>query len=746
MNQLSYNVLADQSFNITTCVARLELMASGDAKERHRLIRGSEYKMIPEQRKELIRLLEQGEELSPEWAHILFPPEKREYELVYHGKEREEEILGNTLAVPMQPVRTFGKNDGDWHNKLIFGDNLQVMKSLLDLKKEGKLKNADGTPGVRLIYIDPPFATKQEFRGNQDEKAYQDKIVGAQFVEFMRRRFVLIKELLAENGSVFVHLDQKKAHYAKVVLDEVFGEQNFRNEIILPGRASKNLQQQFQAITRLNIRHDTLLWYSRSSSMRVSPLWIKKHKAGNPEGHWHHFWSTADRRTMRYELLGHTPETGQWTWKQERAEVAVENYKRFQEESGGRTLAEYWRDTGCCLDFVRPDPDDAKPMYWRAPATDRIADTVWAGVPVYDNQTKYPTEKNEALLAHVIDLASEPGDLVLDAFVGSGTTNAVAEKLRRRWIGIDCGKLAIYTIQKRMLNLRQKIGNKGQALKLQPFTLYNAGLYDFSKLKELPWESWRFFALQLFQCRDEPHKIGGIKLDGYLKGASVLVFNHQMQPGVRIDEETIRSLHEALGTKVGNRMFIIAPTLTFDFQQDYIDLDEVRYFALRIPYSIIQELHQREFTALKQPSDELAVNDTVDAVGFDFIRTPELKYECGSCKMESKLLSEAFIRIKIFKSDAVVREPMRKKGNLETLSMMMLDYDYDGNIFDLDAVFYANEIEKAGWEVRFPLESIERQMMVVFVDIYGNEARELIPAERFGALEVMVANGRQGEV
>src|SRR2546423_11709552 len=95
---------------------------------------GCPHAMISDaQRQELIRLLEQGEELSPEWARILFPPEKREYELVYHGKEREEDILANTLAVPLQPVRTFGGNgtngNGDWRNMLIFGDNLQVMKS-----------------------------------------------------------------------------------------------------------------------------------------------------------------------------------------------------------------------------------------------------------------------------------------------------------------------------------------------------------------------------------------------------------------------------------------------------------------------------------------------------------------------------------------------------------------------------------------------------------------------------------------
>jgi site-specific DNA-methyltransferase (adenine-specific)/adenine-specific DNA-methyltransferase len=352
-----------------------------------------------------------------------------------------------------------------------------------------------------------------------------------------------------------------------------------------------------------------------------------------------------------------------------------------------------------------------------------------------DERTGYPTQKPESLLARIVQASSAPGDIVLDVFVGAGTTAAVAEKLGRRWVAVDCGKLAVYTTQKRMLGLHALIGNDGPKLSPKPFTLYNAGLYDFSKLRELSWESWRFFALQLFQCRDEPHKIGGMQLDGYLKGGSVLVFNHQKQPGVRIDEETVRSLHEALGSKVGRRLYIVAPALVFDFQQDYVDCGSVRYYALRIPYSIIHELHQREFTALKQPSDEMAVNDTVEAVGFDFIRPPELEYEIGVNQRKGELLKEAFIRIKTFRSEAVVREPLRKRGNLETLSMVMLDYDFDTDtdVFDMDDVFYADAIEKDGWEVRFPTEALGASMMAVFVDIYGNEARELIPAERFDA-------------
>ena len=213
----------------------------------------------------------------------------------------------------------------------------------------------------------------------------------------------------------------------------------------------------------------------------------------------------------------------------------------------------------------------------------------------------------------------------------------------------------------------------------------------------------------------------------------MLVFNHQKQPGVRIDGETIQSMHEALGSKVGNRIFVIAPALVFDFQQDYITLDGVRYYALRIPYSIIHELHQREFAALKQPADEMAVNDTVDAVGFDFIRTPELKFECGVGTKGGKSFEEGFIRIKTFKSEAIVREPMRKKGNLETLSMVMLDYDFNetSQVFDLDAVFYADTLEKDKWELRFPLKTLGKKLMAVFIDIYGNEARVLIEAEQF---------------
>lgn len=660
--------------------------------------------MNDEQRQEIIRRLQKDEELSPEWARILFPPEKREYELVYHGKEREEDIIANTLAVPLQKVRTFGKNGDDWHNQLIFGDNLQVMKSLLQLKKLGALCNADGTSGIRFIYIDPPFATKREFGGAQDQRAYQDKIAGAKFIEFIRKRLILLKQLLSDDGNIIVHLDNRKIHYIKIVMDEIFGEHNFINEIVWnKGREGGSSRSHSQG-SAIPTEYQNILVYAVNRAKRKWKLALGPYRESTvsriekDEKGWFYTRGRMGRQPAAWEL---------------EAGVSLKTYVSYEIN---KTKEQVIREiTGSKAQFVA------------------LGD-VWTNeiIPL-STSTEYPTEKPEKLLTTLIESGTQDGDIVLDAFAGSGTTCAAAEKLGRRWIAIDCGKLSIYTIQKRMLNLRKEIGNKGTPLVPKAFTLYNAGLYDFSQLKRMSWDAWRFFSLQLFQCRDEVHKISGIQLDGYLKGSSVLVFNHQKQSGVRIDEDTVQSMHEALGSKVGGRMFIIAPALVFDFQQDYLTLDGVRYYALRIPYSIIHELHQREFAALKQPTDEMAVNDTVDAVGFDFIRSPELEYVVGVDKRKGELVREAVIRIKTFKSEAVVREPM-KKANRETLSMVMLDYDFDpeSDVFDLDAVFYAEAIQTGGWEVRFPLESIGKQVMVVFVDIYGNEAREVIPAVKFG--------------
>jgi site-specific DNA-methyltransferase (adenine-specific)/adenine-specific DNA-methyltransferase len=298
----------------------------------------------------------------------------------------------------------------------------------------------------------------------------------------------------------------------------------------------------------------------------------------------------------------------------------------------------------------------------------------------------------------------------------------------RRWIGIDRGKLAIYTIQKRLLTLKKEIGNKGKPLTPRPFTLYNAGLYDFATLRQLPRDDWRFFALGLFECKDERHRIGGMKLDGKRHGGSVLVFNHHENPDAKIDEETIRSIHERIGDKIGRSFYIIAPRNTFAFQQDYITLDGVRYYALRIPYSFINELHRREFSALQQPRDETAVNDLIDAEGFDFIQPPTVDYQAGVAQRPGQFIEEAYIKLEGFESRARVRGGVESHG-MEAFSMLLLDLDYNGQVFQMHTHFYAKDLEANDWTAWFSVESIGKQMLVVFMDIYGNESNHVITRE-----------------
>lgn len=627
------------------------------------------------QRQHILELLQRGEDLPLDYRHLLFPPERQEYELVYAGKEPEEDILAETMAVPLQPIRTFGGNGDSWHNMLLFGDNLQAMKTLLKMKEQGQLVNADGSRGARVIYIDPPFATRQEFAGSQEEKAYQDKVVGARFLEFLRQRLVFLRELLADNGSIYIHLDWKKVHYIKVLADEIFGEHKFQREIIWRiGWISG-----YKSVAKNWIRnHETILFYTRDPQNFI----------------------------FNKSYIPYPPDYERWGGREKGQGYPIEDMWGVFEREGVTSLQV---------------------------------------VSFSGENTGYPTQKPEGVAKRIIEASSNRSDIVLDAFAGSGTTLVAAEKLGRRWIGIDCGKLAIYTIQKRMLNLRSEIGNKGQPLKPKPFTLYNAGLYDFARVKELPWDGWRSYALGLFQCQDKPHKVAGIQLDGYRGGDDVLVFNHTLGGGVVLDYGFVDDLHAQIGSRIGSRFFIIAPAASVTFLEDYIKKGRTRYYILRIPYSIINELHNRDFEAIKQPVDETQVNETVEAVGFDFIRQPKVECEYSVRQRAGEMFKDAVVKIKTFKSQSMAKGASQK-GNRETLSIVLVDYDYPYDPkrsgkespppFEVDAVFYANDIQTANWEVRLPLDSLGEYVMLIYVDIYGNEYTEIKTPADF-------SNGRQ---
>jgi adenine specific DNA methylase Mod len=365
-------------------------------------------------------------------------------------------------------VPDFRPGAGEWVNRLAYGDNLLVMQALLAGDPSTNLPSMRGQ--IDLIYIDPPFDSKADYRTKitlpgasldakptvLEQAAYSDtwKNGTVSYLEMIYPRLALMRELLSEQGSIFVHIDYHVGHYVRTILDDVFGRENFRNEMVAKRRITKNLQNQFETIQSLNCAHDTILWYSKSSNSRFSPVMVSLNSE-KPEGYWHHFWSNADRPTMRYELLGVTPKNGQWKNSKERAEIAVSNYKDYISNFASMSLAEYWKKTGKNLEFIRLSAK-GKVENWFPPSEERIADTLWLDIHSYENEKAYATQKHEELLERVISLGSVKNSIVADFFMGSGTTGAVAEKLGRRWILSDIGKPAILIARKRLIDQKCK--------------------------------------------------------------------------------------------------------------------------------------------------------------------------------------------------------------------------------------------------------------------------------------------------
>jgi DNA modification methylase len=357
-------------------------------------------------------------------------------------------------------------------NRLIWGDNLLAMQALLASGYEGK---------IDLIYIDPPFDSKADYSlrihiGNEEvtkepsvieRLAYRDTWEAGidSYLDMLYPRLQLMRRLLADSGAIFVHLDSGLSHYVRAILDETFGRLNFRSEIVVKRRITKNLQEQFENVQALPLAHDVVFWYSKSQNTRFPAprVLIENTK---PEGYWHHFWSNADRPTMRYDLLGVTPRTGQWKWQKVRALQAVKNYEHYLSKSGGTSLAEYWQSTGKSLEFIRKS-ERGKIESWYPPSTDRIANTLWLDIHAYENQKDYPTQKHGELLQRILETSKDPKGVVADFFCGSGTTLAIAERAGRPWIGSDFGKVSVQVTRNRLVQQDAK-----------PFLIENIGNYQ----------------------------------------------------------------------------------------------------------------------------------------------------------------------------------------------------------------------------------------------------------------------------
>ncbi len=366
-------------------------------------------------------------------------------ELVWPDKRKEVE----QVELPFQTIETINLPRGsrqegifdkksNWKNRLIWGDNLLVMGSLL---KEFAGK-------INLIYIDPPFATGDDFSftvniGDEAEvtkepsalemKAYRDTWgKGMQsYLQMMYDRLVLMKELLADDGSIYVHLDWHVGQYVKMIMDEIFGKENFINEVVWTYTGGTDRGKGFQR------KHDNILFYVKTDKFKFNPLYTE-------------FSETTIQRFNKVDEEG----------------------RRYKENklADGRTTRTYMKEEGKLM-----------PDYWHHNIV----------VKSHSESAGYLTQKPEAILENIITASSDKDDLVADFFCGSGTTGVVAEKLGRRWIMSDLGRFAIHTTRKRLLDMSAK-----------PFVVQNLGKYERHRWAEIngKYKDYTKFILELYHA------------------------------------------------------------------------------------------------------------------------------------------------------------------------------------------------------------------------------------------------------
>lgn len=365
------------------------------------------------------------------------------YEFTWVGKKAAMAEAARPITKTLRPVKEDSRDWDTTQNLYIEGDNLEVLK-ILQESYLGK---------VKMIYIDPPYNTGHDFiyrdkrqRSQQEENEqlgmYDED--GNQMFEntesngrfhsdwctMFFTRLQVAKSLLADDGAIFISIDDGELENVKKICDEIFGASNFRNTI-LTRRRIKSLNSQFaeNGLYSMNVGFEYIIVYAKSPAFLMKALQMKKANAST-KGRWDVFWSNADRPTMRYDLLGFTPETGQWRNSKEKADIAVANYQKYENEfSDKMSLEEYFQMTGI-KDFIRRIPNgtgkNGGVQHWVAPSDTSLRTSNWTDIEVSqigkEIDIPFDNPKSKQLLMELIKLLGDSNSIILDFFSGSATT------------------------------------------------------------------------------------------------------------------------------------------------------------------------------------------------------------------------------------------------------------------------------------------------------------------------------------
>ena len=512
-------------------------------------------KLTELEQQEIIRFMEAGKPLPDKFRFLLFE-DKREVELVWNGKTGEvcnvvlpfqiiEQVdePRSEKELKLQPGlfdATSGRQLKGWTNKLIWGDNKLILSSL----KNGPLREEiEKQGGLKLIYIDPPFDVGADFSmdieiGNDtftkrpnvlEELAYRDTWgKGADsFIAMIYERLMLMRDLLAEDGSIYVHCDWRVNSYLRLALDEVFGKGNFLNHVMWKRQTSSG----YKGKNAMGKNHDDIIIFSKSERF----IYNTEYVAYTPE--------YIDQRFCHVEKNGRRFKDaflGSKTTKETIERLKNED-KIYYTNTGGMRLKIY-------LDEVSGIP----------------LDDIWTDInfinSMSDERQNYPTQKPEALLERIIKSSSNEGDLIADFFCGSGTAAAVAEKLGRKWIATDLGKFGIHTTRKRLIGVQRQL--KAENKPYRAFEILNLGRYErqhyigvnpnlreVEKQKQLEEKEAAFLDLILRAYRAEP-TTGFVTFHGKKAGRLVTVGPVNMPITRLFVEEVILECRKKHITKV----------------------------------------------------------------------------------------------------------------------------------------------------------------------------------------------------
>lgn len=596
-------------------------------------------KIVSEGRKEVERILERldsGNKITLQTNEYVLPVRKEENLF----KSKYQEIDGQ-----------------NWLNRLCYGDNLLVMQALLNGDE------ATGLPSMRgkidLIYIDPPFDSKFDYRSKinlpnleisqnptvLEQVAYADmwKEGTISYLKDIYPRLYLMKELLSERGSIYVHLDWHVGHYVKILLDDIFGKDNFRNEIIWQrdavGKGAKKTSSQYSREV------ESIFFYSKSSDIKffqqykesdeLTHTQLKEFRYSEPDGRKYKIvtlgdYSAKSIEEMENKNLIHTTSTGQ-------------KYKKYYLDEFRLAIGTLWNDIPNISHGKNPEV------------------------------VNYATQKPEKLISRIIKTSSVENDIIADFYGGSGTTAVVAEKLNRKWITCDLGKPANMIMRKRLIDQEAK-----------PFIYQAVGDYqkevfastkEFKRVGDLSQVVLNLFGATPFFDENSPKNVGQIK------GTRTLVYVDS--PNKMTGLSTIKKAQELRESFMGgwNKVIILGWNFTFDIANVLKDIDRNKVEVLVIPPDLLDKLRS------KVNYRKLIDSNKIKFSSLQYLTIKESKITPVTCdieELEIELDNYVLLSPDALPLDDKYKESLQNVIANEPLALIeywSIDPDFDGETF-----------------------------------------------------------------